>query len=256
MVERLERTASLSRRPRSVGAEVILQSPVSDLGTLGGLTQFPRRPFSCAPTDSMQTRSGASDTVLTQNGFSLLRSLAFARHPFALTRLDPYLPATPVTARNLGPERLTALTCFRPEVLEGKLDPLALLSSGGKLHAQRGVSFALAFLMLSLGSSANAQEALTIDIPGATFTRIIGLNAQGDIIVSSASAAAGVSRKLPAASCDASNRSTSRRSAVSPPQVRAKNAARASGGNARAPSNAARNRVHSSGRRLMAREVA
>ena len=42
-------------------------------------------------------------------------------------------------------------------------------------------SFAFAFLVLSFGSTAYAQEAFTIDVPGATFTRVIGLNAQGDI---------------------------------------------------------------------------
>jgi hypothetical protein len=42
-------------------------------------------------------------------------------------------------------------------------------------------SIALALLMLSFGSMANAQGAFTIDVPGATFTRVFGLNAQGDV---------------------------------------------------------------------------
>jgi hypothetical protein len=42
-------------------------------------------------------------------------------------------------------------------------------------------SIALALLVLSSGSIAVAQEALTIDVPGATFTRIFGLNAQGNV---------------------------------------------------------------------------
>ena len=42
-------------------------------------------------------------------------------------------------------------------------------------------SIALALLVLSFGSMADAQGAFTIDIPGATFTRVIGLNSQGDI---------------------------------------------------------------------------
>jgi probable HAF family extracellular repeat protein len=42
-------------------------------------------------------------------------------------------------------------------------------------------SFALAFLVLLFGSIADAQGTFTIDIPGATFTRVIGLNAQGDV---------------------------------------------------------------------------
>jgi hypothetical protein len=42
-------------------------------------------------------------------------------------------------------------------------------------------SLAFAFLVLSFGSMAAAQEAFTIDVPEATFTRILGLNAQGDI---------------------------------------------------------------------------
>ena len=42
-------------------------------------------------------------------------------------------------------------------------------------------SIALALLVLSLGSMADAQEAFTIDVSGATSTRIVGLNAQGDI---------------------------------------------------------------------------
>jgi hypothetical protein len=42
-------------------------------------------------------------------------------------------------------------------------------------------SFVLLFLVLSFGSLANAQEAFTVDVPEATFTRVLGLNAQGDI---------------------------------------------------------------------------
>ena len=42
-------------------------------------------------------------------------------------------------------------------------------------------SIALALLALSFSSMADAQGAFTIDIPGATFTRVIGLNAQGDV---------------------------------------------------------------------------
>ena len=42
-------------------------------------------------------------------------------------------------------------------------------------------SFAFAFLVLSFGSVADAQGTFTIDIPGATFTRVVGLNAQGDV---------------------------------------------------------------------------
>jgi hypothetical protein len=42
-------------------------------------------------------------------------------------------------------------------------------------------SLALAVLVLSFGSIADAQEAFTIDVPGATFTRVLGLNAQGDV---------------------------------------------------------------------------
>ena len=41
--------------------------------------------------------------------------------------------------------------------------------------------FAFGFLILSLGRTAYAQEAFTVDVPGATFTRVIGLNAQGDV---------------------------------------------------------------------------
>jgi len=42
-------------------------------------------------------------------------------------------------------------------------------------------SLAFVFLVLSCGSMADAQEAFTIDVPGATFTRVLGLNAQGDV---------------------------------------------------------------------------
>ena len=42
-------------------------------------------------------------------------------------------------------------------------------------------ALAFQFLMLSWGSLAHAQGAFTIDIPGATFTRVLGLNAQGDV---------------------------------------------------------------------------
>ena len=40
---------------------------------------------------------------------------------------------------------------------------------------------AVAFLILSVVSLAHAQEAFTVDVPGATFTRVLGLNAQGDV---------------------------------------------------------------------------
>lgn len=50
------------------------------------------------------------------------------------------------------------------------------------MRPQREIrSFVLAFLMLSLGSMSDAQESFTIDVPGGTFTRVLGLNAQGDI---------------------------------------------------------------------------
>jgi probable HAF family extracellular repeat protein len=42
-------------------------------------------------------------------------------------------------------------------------------------------SFVFVFLVLSFGSMAGAQETFTIDVPGATFTRVLGLNAQGDV---------------------------------------------------------------------------
>jgi hypothetical protein len=42
-------------------------------------------------------------------------------------------------------------------------------------------SLATTILVLSLGSMTGAQEAFTIDVPGATFTRVLGLNAQGDV---------------------------------------------------------------------------
>jgi hypothetical protein len=42
-------------------------------------------------------------------------------------------------------------------------------------------SIALAVLVLSFRSLSFGQGALTIDVPGATFTRVIGLNAQGDV---------------------------------------------------------------------------
>ena len=46
---------------------------------------------------------------------------------------------------------------------------------------RNGRSIGLALLALSFGSVVEAQEAFTIDVPGATFTRIFGLNAGGDI---------------------------------------------------------------------------
>ena len=46
----------------------------------------------------------------------------------------------------------------------------------GKVRA-----LAFQFLVLSWGSLVHAQGVFTIDIPGATFTRVIGLNAQGDV---------------------------------------------------------------------------
>ena len=49
-------------------------------------------------------------------------------------------------------------------MLKGKIRPLAF-----------------AFLVLLLGSRAHAQESFTVDVPGASFTRVIGLNAQGDV---------------------------------------------------------------------------
>jgi hypothetical protein len=42
-------------------------------------------------------------------------------------------------------------------------------------------SLVTAMLVLSFGSMAHAQGAFTVDVPGATFTRVIGLNAQGDV---------------------------------------------------------------------------
>jgi len=42
-------------------------------------------------------------------------------------------------------------------------------------------ALAFLFLILSRGSLVHAQEAFTVDVPGATFTRVIGLNAQGDL---------------------------------------------------------------------------
>jgi hypothetical protein len=42
-------------------------------------------------------------------------------------------------------------------------------------------SIALTLLVLSLGSEAHAQRAFTIDVPGATSTRVVGLNGQGDV---------------------------------------------------------------------------
>ena len=42
-------------------------------------------------------------------------------------------------------------------------------------------SFALLFLLLSSGSMAHGQREFIIDVPGATFTRVIGLNAKGDV---------------------------------------------------------------------------
>lgn len=42
-------------------------------------------------------------------------------------------------------------------------------------------SFALLFLLLSSGSLAHGQREFIIDVPGATFTRVIGLNDKGDV---------------------------------------------------------------------------
>lgn len=42
-------------------------------------------------------------------------------------------------------------------------------------------ALAFQFLMLSWGSVVHAQGTFTIDVPGATFTRVLGLNAQGDV---------------------------------------------------------------------------
>jgi probable HAF family extracellular repeat protein len=42
-------------------------------------------------------------------------------------------------------------------------------------------SLIFVFLVLSFGSMAGAQETFTIDVPGATFTRVLGLNAQGEV---------------------------------------------------------------------------
>jgi probable HAF family extracellular repeat protein len=52
---------------------------------------------------------------------------------------------------------------------------------GTHMLKRGGRSIALALLLLSLGSRADAQGVFTIDVPGATFTRIFGLNAQGDV---------------------------------------------------------------------------
>ena len=43
----------------------------------------------------------------------------------------------------------------------------------------RAVAFQ--FLVLSWGSLVYAQEVFTVDVPGATFTRVLGLNVQGDV---------------------------------------------------------------------------
>ena len=42
-------------------------------------------------------------------------------------------------------------------------------------------SFALLILLLSSGPTADGQRAFIIDVPGATFTRVLGLNPQGDV---------------------------------------------------------------------------
>jgi hypothetical protein len=42
-------------------------------------------------------------------------------------------------------------------------------------------SFALLFLLLSSRSMADGRREFIIDVPGATFTRVLGLNAQGDV---------------------------------------------------------------------------
>lgn len=42
-------------------------------------------------------------------------------------------------------------------------------------------ALAFQFLMLSWGSAAHAQGVFPIDVPGAVFTRVLGLNAQGDV---------------------------------------------------------------------------
>jgi hypothetical protein len=52
---------------------------------------------------------------------------------------------------------------------------------GGHMLTREIRSIGLALLVLSIGSMADAQEAFTIDVPGATFTRVLGLNAQGDV---------------------------------------------------------------------------
>ena len=42
-------------------------------------------------------------------------------------------------------------------------------------------SFALLFLLLSSSPRADGLKEISIDVPGATFTRVLGLNAQGDV---------------------------------------------------------------------------
>jgi hypothetical protein len=42
-------------------------------------------------------------------------------------------------------------------------------------------ALAFQFLVLSWGSLVHAQEVFTIDVPGGTFTRVLGLNVQGDV---------------------------------------------------------------------------
>ena len=51
----------------------------------------------------------------------------------------------------------------------------------GHMLKREARSLAFVFLVLSFGSMADAQEAFTIDVPGATSTRVVGLNAQGDV---------------------------------------------------------------------------
>ena len=57
-------------------------------------------------------------------------------------------------------------------------------SMGGHMLKRKIRSAAVALLVLSSGSMAGTQglpSTFTIDIPGATFTRVLGLNAQGDV---------------------------------------------------------------------------
>src|SRR5918995_921391 len=53
---------------------------------------------------------------------------------------------------------------------------------GGHMLNRNGRSIGLALLALSFGSVVEAQEAFTIDVPGATFTRGFGIDPLGQIV--------------------------------------------------------------------------